>query len=89
MENPDAESAGLSGLSPTDSPELVIDGANGIVVPEGAPAALAAALERLAATPTLRTALAIRAREVAVERFDAKANVARFLEVLEAGGAGG
>ncbi len=70
-------------------PELVIDGANGIVVPEGAPAALAAALERLAATPTLRTALAIRAREVAVERFDAKANVARFLEVLEAGGAGG
>ncbi|MBK6464650.1 MAG: hypothetical protein IPF92_27150 [Myxococcales bacterium] len=30
MENPDAESAGLSGLSPTDSPELVIDGAEAV-----------------------------------------------------------
>jgi len=70
-------------------PELVMDGANGLVVPEGAPAALAVALERLATGPALRTTLAARAREVAVERFDAKANVARFLAVLEAGGARG
>ena len=56
-------------------------------MPEAAPAALAAALARLAAAPALREALAARAREMAAARFDAKANVARFLEVLEAGGA--
>lgn len=70
-------------------PELVEDGTNGLVVPEAAPAALAAALARLAAAPALREALAPRARELAAARFDAKANVARFLEVLEAGGARG
>ncbi|MBL9088878.1 MAG: glycosyltransferase, partial [Planctomycetia bacterium] len=70
-------------------PELVEDGVNGIVVPEGAPAALAAALARLATAPALREALAARARETAAARFDARENVARFLEVLEAGGARG
>lgn len=68
-------------------PELVTDDDAGLVVPERDPAAIAAALARLAADPALAARLGARARAVAVERFDAATNVARLLALVEAGGA--
>jgi glycosyltransferase involved in cell wall biosynthesis len=51
-------------------PELVVEGETGFVVPAGDSAAIAQALERLAADPSLRARLGTAARRRAVERFD-------------------
>lgn len=61
-------------------PEVLADGAEGLLVPPEDPAALAAALRRLAADPGLRTRLGAAARARA-ERLDAD-DVAARLEVL-------
>ncbi len=50
---------------------IVQDGANGFTVPPGDAAALAQAIERLAASPELRARLAANARETAL-RYDEK-----------------
>lgn len=68
----------LSGI-----PELVRDGETGLLVPERDPAALAAAMERLAADPALGVRLAGAARSVVRERFDRKRNVARLAALFE------
>ena len=63
-------------------PELVEDGASGLLVPERDPMALADALERLAADPALRDRLRRGARAVVSERFDLARNVAELAAQL-------
>ena len=67
----------LSGI-----PELVADGESGLLVPEGDPGALAAAMERIARDPPLAARLAEGARRAVAERFDRARNVARLDELL-------
>lgn len=52
------------------NPEAVIDGESGLVVPSRNPAALAEAIERLAADAPLRAKLGAAGRKRAVEKFD-------------------
>jgi hypothetical protein len=72
----------LSGI-----PELVRDGEGGLLVPERDPAALAAAMERLAADPALAARLAEGGRRAVRERFDRGRNVARLAELFAGAGA--
>ncbi len=55
--------------------EFIEDGVTGLLVPEGDPAALAAALVRLLSDENLHRDFAHRAREEAVRRFDARTNI--------------
>jgi glycosyltransferase involved in cell wall biosynthesis len=68
----------LSGI-----PELVRDGEGGLLVPERDPAALAAAMERVAADPALAARLADGGRRAVRERFDRSRNVARLAGLFE------
>jgi glycosyltransferase involved in cell wall biosynthesis len=67
----------LSGI-----PELVQDGVTGLLVPERDPAALAAAMERLAADPALAARLAEAGRRAVREQHDLARNVARLRALL-------
>jgi glycosyltransferase involved in cell wall biosynthesis len=58
-------------------PEIVTDGHDGLLVPPGEPAALAAALARLLAAPDARHAMAAQARHTVVRRFSPSAVCAR------------
>jgi glycosyltransferase involved in cell wall biosynthesis len=51
-------------------PEVVADGETGLLVPPGRPAALASALERLAADAALRRRLGAAGRRAVLERYD-------------------
>ncbi len=55
--------------------EFIDDGSTGLLIPEGDPAALAAALTRFLTDPAMRAQFAQRAREQAVRRFDARTNI--------------
>lgn len=71
------------------APELAVDGVTGLVVPPGEVRALTGALSRLREDEELRLSMAVRARALAVERYDAQANGDRVLDLLvEAGRAG-
>ena len=61
----------LSGI-----PELVTDGVDGLLVPPGDDAALADALARLAADPSLRARLGAAGRETVLRDFDVDRNAA-------------
>lgn len=63
-------------------PEAVFPDRTGITVPEGAPAALAAALGRLLDDTGLRLRLAVHARRLIEERFDVDATSADWREVV-------
>ena len=63
-------------------PELVDDGVSGILVPPGNPAALADALERLAADPDLRCRMGRAARARVLESFDLARNAARLADLI-------
>jgi glycosyltransferase involved in cell wall biosynthesis len=64
-------------------PEAVVHGESGLIVPPGDAPALALAISTLAKDPTLRTQLGHKAREVALERFDAKTNYTRLVDVVK------
>ena len=64
-------------------PEAVISGETGLIVPPDDSDALANAITRLATDPGLRAQLGRRAREMAVECFDATTNYLRLLEVVK------
>lgn len=66
-------------------PEAVRDGENGIIVPPGDVPALARALLRLATDADLRRRMGRTARRIACERFDARENARRLLDVIEDG----
>jgi glycosyltransferase involved in cell wall biosynthesis len=70
-----------SAIAGTD--ELIEDGASGILVPPGDPAALAAALRRLLSDRELREGLARRARERVRHDFDRDAMVRRVERIYE------
>lgn len=65
----------LSGI-----PELVEHEVSGLLVPPGDPAAIAAALERLAHDPALRARLGRDGRAKVLREFDLAANAARLVE---------
>jgi glycosyltransferase involved in cell wall biosynthesis len=69
---------GLSGV-----PELVEHGVSGLLVPERDAAALALAMERLAADPALGERLAEGARATIRKRFDRRRNVAALEQLLD------
>jgi glycosyltransferase involved in cell wall biosynthesis len=60
-------------------PELVEDGADGLLVPERDPLALAAALERLLDDPHLASRLAVAARAKIERQFDASAEARKLM----------
>jgi glycosyltransferase involved in cell wall biosynthesis len=64
--------------------DVVRDGDNGLLVPARDPAALAAALRRLALDPALRARLGARGRERAVEEFSLSRIVGETLDVYRA-----
>jgi glycosyltransferase involved in cell wall biosynthesis len=61
-------------------PDVVVDGQNGLLVPEKDPTALAAALRRLVEEPKTRARLGDAARRTAVERLSWAAAAAAFEE---------
>jgi len=65
------------------SAELVEDGVSGIVVPPGDAGAIARAIERLYANPTLRQEMGRRGRERITELFNVKQTVREHLEFFE------
>ena len=65
-------------------PELVEDERTGLLVPPGDAGALAAALERLAGDPDLRSNMGRAGRERVREHFDLSRNVARLVSLIEA-----
>jgi glycosyltransferase involved in cell wall biosynthesis len=69
---------------PGRAARLVQDGPSGIAVPPGDAAALADALQRLAADRTLREAMGRAARHQAVTRWDRRLLAAQFCAVVEA-----
>ena len=64
-------------------PEIVTDGANGLLVPEKDPEALAAAVRRLQDDPALRTRISQQAREFALENLSWAKTAAAFERVYE------
>jgi glycosyltransferase involved in cell wall biosynthesis len=70
----------------TDTPgckETVVDGENGILVPVRAPAALAAAMIRLAADPAARARMGSASRRIAEARYDVHEVNATILTALD------
>jgi glycosyltransferase involved in cell wall biosynthesis len=67
-------------------PELIEDGATGLLVPERDAGALAAAMERISSDPELARRLSEAARRTVRDRFDRQRNVA-VLETLLSGAA--
>lgn len=81
----EAAAMGLPLVS-TDTPgcrDVVADGENGLLVPPGDAAALAAAVGRLAAAPELRRLMGPASRRRAVERFDLDVVAARTAELYQ------
>lgn len=68
---------------PGRAARIVADGPCGIAVPPGDAAALADALQRLAASPALRQAMGAAARHQAVARWDRRLLAAQFCAVAE------
>lgn len=64
-------------------PELIADGASGLLVPPGRPDLLAAALNRLQRDAELRTALSRAGRDVVEQSFDARKCAAELAGVFE------
>jgi glycosyltransferase involved in cell wall biosynthesis len=69
------------------TPELVVDGATGLLVERGDPVGLARAIEKLLTDETLRRALGAEARRRLEARFDAKRSVDRLLALYQEVGA--
>ncbi len=81
----EAMAAGLAVVSTRIAavPEVVDDGATGILINPGDVAALADALKRLAASPQLRREMGAAGRRRACELFDEKVNGPRVLELVK------
>jgi len=65
------------------SPELVVDGVSGLVVPPGDAAALAAAISRLAADPGLARAMGRAARERIAGHFRLEDSIGEHLRLYQ------
>jgi len=78
----EAQSQGLACVATRVSgiPELIEDGATGLLVEPEAPAGLAQALERLLRDPARRRALGAAGRRRVLEKFELRANIARLAQ---------
>ena len=65
-------------------PEVVRDGATGLLVPDASPEALAAALERLLTDDALHARMSTAGQRLIAERFDARSNLDRLAARYEA-----
>lgn len=65
--------------------EAVSDGRSGVLVPDGDVDALGAALQRLATDPALRVRMGREGRRIAEQRFDARVNARRLVDVIAEG----
>jgi glycosyltransferase involved in cell wall biosynthesis len=63
--------------------EVVRDGVNGLIIPPADGDALALAVNRLVADPALRARMGRAGRRIAEERFDARRNGLRLLDLLK------
>lgn len=66
------------------TPDMITDGADGLLVPQAAPLPLAHALARLAGDPALRERLGRAAHRRAVAEFDVRRRARAFLAAVEA-----
>jgi glycosyltransferase involved in cell wall biosynthesis len=64
-------------------PEHVLDGETGLLCSPGDVGGFADAVRRIASRPAVKEAMGARARLHAVERFDQRLSLARYLEVIE------
>jgi colanic acid/amylovoran biosynthesis glycosyltransferase len=64
-------------------PEMIDDGANGELVPEGDPVAIAAAIERLFDDPQRARRLGDRGRQIAREKFSIETSARRLREIFD------
>jgi glycosyltransferase involved in cell wall biosynthesis len=80
----EAMAAGLPVISTSLAgiPEMVEDGANGKLIPERDPAALAAALEKLLDDPERARRLGERGRQIAREKFSIETSARQLLELF-------
>ncbi len=62
--------------------EVVEDGGSGLLIPPGDVPALDAALTRLLSDGQMRLKLGERGRRLAEERYDARRNVARIVQIM-------
>ncbi len=65
--------------------EAIRDGETGCLVPPGDPAALAAAVQRLAADPEAARSMAERGREWVLRKFDTQTNARKLLDLIMVG----
>lgn len=82
----EAMAAGLPCIASriTGIPELIEDGAGGLLTPPGDEEAIAAAVERLMDDGSLRHRLGEAARSAVVERYHIRKNTARLAEIFQA-----
>ena len=66
------------------NPEIVVDGANGLLVPARSPLALAAAMRRVADTPPMRGSFAREGRQTVERNFRIDQMVDRYAQVYRA-----
>ncbi len=64
-------------------PELVTDGASGLLVPPGNPEALTAAIDKILANPARATAMGIAGRAMVESAFDVSKEAARLSKLLD------
>lgn len=79
-----ASGAAVVGTRVSGLPELIEDGVNGLLVPPGDAAALAAALQRLLVDPALRRRLGEAARRTVEAEFDAATEASTLLSHFRA-----
>jgi glycosyltransferase involved in cell wall biosynthesis len=63
--------------------EVIVDGRTGMLIPPGAPAALAAAITHLLADPILRVRMGQAARQTMLDRFDQQQMLARTFRLYD------
>lgn len=81
----EAGATGLPGISTRIAaiPEIIQDGATGLLIPTGDVPALVTALRRLIENPTLRLDMGTRAIDLVTREFDAQHNASRLLDLLK------
>jgi glycosyltransferase involved in cell wall biosynthesis len=77
-----AHGLALIGSNVGGIPEMIINGLNGFIIVPGDQSALADALRRLSEDNELLRNMRLASRDLAVKKFDAKANFQRFFEIL-------
>lgn len=67
----------------TGNSELIKDGINGLIVPEGDSHALSAAMEKLLIDPSLRKSIGIQGRQTIINEFDIHSTAPQMLSIFQ------